>query len=517
MALFELEPRVEAKLRDSKLLKNLNKKKSSSNRKKSSSAILDIIYTIREDVEQNLGEYKDKYQIIMKEQDLDEYINKANEIGYLSIDTETTGLNPLVCKIAGLCFYSPGLKPAYIPINHEDYITGERYDEQITEQIVKPYLEKIKAKIIMFNAVFDIRVIRNAIGVNLTCYWDCLVAAKLMNENETRNTLKILHERHVSSRDKASKSFGDFFGNIIFTRVPIDCAYLYAANDALITFELFEFQNAVLNPEVRKILGKEERQDLTDIYNLLMNIEMPVVDVICDMEDTGIDVDLDYIVNYLSPKYHKIADEKMKICYDEIEKYRNQIEDYKRRKPNNKLQEPINLDSPTQLSILLYEIMRLESPDKLKPRGTGEDILIRLNLPFTDALLDYRGAQKLLRTYIDKMPETILEDGRVHCKFNALGAKTGRFSSSDPNMQNIPSKNSEIRKMFIGGIETREVESQDNIYVFDKCEEVQLSNKDWVFVELLKPGDKLQNNLTVINVKFDSNLTDKVFIRVKND
>ena len=106
--------------------------------------------------------------------------------------------------------------------------------------------------------------------------------------------------------------------------------------------------------------------------------------------------------------------------------------------PDNKLSEPISLSSPAQLAILFYDILGLESPDKKAPRGTGEDILKHFaqgkEKNLCEAILGMRNVEKLLGTYIDKMPEIALEDGRVHASYNQYGAKTGRFSSQDPKL-----------------------------------------------------------------------------------
>ena len=113
----------------------------------------------------------------------------------------------------------------------------------------------------------------------------------------------------------------------------------------------------------------------------------------------------------------------------------------------HKLSDPISINSPTQLATLLYDIIKVNSVDKKKPRGTGEEILVKIDIPLCKAILNYRGIAKLLSTYIDKMPEVLnTNTGRIHCSFNQIGADTGRFSSSEPNMQNIPSHNTDIRK-----------------------------------------------------------------------
>ena len=178
---------VTSKLNDIELAKKAKEAKKSANKK--SNSIIDTIERIRQDVELHLGEYKDQYQCIRDIDTFIDYIDKANTFGTIAIDTETTGLDPLEDRIVGLCLYFPGEKVTYVPINHEDYISGTRIDNQLTEADIKPILEKLTAKIIMHNAQFDIRVIKNTIGVKLKCYWDTQQAATLLNEN---NKLKLI-------------------------------------------------------------------------------------------------------------------------------------------------------------------------------------------------------------------------------------------------------------------------------------------------------------------------------------
>ena len=158
------------------------------------------------------------------------------------------------------------------------------------------------------------------------------------------------------------------------------------------------------------------------------------------------------ICDKLLEKYTNIRKERLEQANKAISMYKEQIDEYKMKNPNNKLSDPISLSSPTQLAILFYDILKLESPDKKSPRGTGEEILKHFakgkEKNLCEAILGMRNVDKLLNTYIQKMPNIALKDGRIHASFNQYGAKTGRFSSSDPNLQNIPSHNKEIRQMF---------------------------------------------------------------------
>ena len=151
-------------------------------------------------VDANLGKYIDEYIVIRDINELKNYINKCLENKIISIDTETTGLDPMLDKLVGICIYTPSMKPAYIPINHTSYILGTRSDGQLTEQEVKPLFKQLEndaIKVIMFNAKFDIRVLRNQVGVYLKAYWDGYLAARCLNENEEHTSLKKLHKKYV--------------------------------------------------------------------------------------------------------------------------------------------------------------------------------------------------------------------------------------------------------------------------------------------------------------------------------
>jgi len=503
LALFDIPDRIMTPSQDKLLLERLRIKKSSSKSK----GLIDIINEIIQDVETNLGEYKQQFKVLTTKEEVEEYICKANANGVIAIDSETTGLNPLTAKIVGLCLYTPNEKPVYVPINHLDYISLERLNNQISETEIKNILDKLTAKVIMFNAAFDVRVLRHTLNVYLKCWWDCAIAARLMNENEKTNKLKPLHSKYVLNGNKDAKSFNELF-TISFDLIPIQYAYLYAANDALITYQLYEFQAKYLNPN--------SRPDLADIYHLFMDIEMPVVEVVCNMEDTGVQIDEEYIHNYLMPKYHKLQEDCLAECYKELLPYQEKIDIMRKRNPHWKLSNPINLKSTSQMEILLYKILEYTPPetqdDKVK---VDEAALSSIDTPFTRAVLKYRSVEKLLSTYIDNIPD-ILINGRIHCNYNQLGAKTGRFSSNNPNLQNIPSRNKDIRKMFIGGLDYREVDSTDGVYSFDKTEEIQLVNGEWVFVENIKQGDITEDGV-VTSVKIEDGKKGKVYIKINID
>lgn len=390
---------------------------------------------------QKLANHKDDYILIREPDQLYEYMKEMKQVGEGALDTETTGLNPLLVDIVGGCIYTPGQKAAYIPINHKSYITGVRTKEQMNEETVSKIMKEFYKDIrwIFHNAKYDIRVCRKTLGIDFKPYWDTMLAAYCIDEEESHR-LKDLHLKYCNSKDTESLTFDALFKGVTFDMIPISTAYLYAAGDAIKTYELMKYQQTLLN-----------RRVLTGPYNVFQNIEMPLISVVADMEDRGVCLDFDVCKN-LHEKYHKIREERQKQADEAIAMYKDEIDNYKMKNLSHKLSDPISLTSPTQLAILFYDILGLTSPDKNKPRGTGEDILKHFaqgkEKNLCEAILGMRNVEKLLGTYIDKMPEIALDDGRVHASYNQYGAKTGRFSSSDPNLQNIPSHNKEIRQMF---------------------------------------------------------------------
>ena len=213
--------------------------------------LLGQISQINSTVERNLGKFKDDYKIITTAERLNQYFCACAENNVISIDTETTGLDPILDKIVGLCIYTPNQKAAYVPINHVSYVTGVRVDNQLTEEEVAKELNWLVVRsapdIIMFNAKFDMRVIRNQLGVkDIYCTWDAYLAGRLMNENEESKGLKALHKKYVLDGKEDEFSFDALFKGITADKIPINTFYLYAAHDAIITYELYQYQKQYL-------------------------------------------------------------------------------------------------------------------------------------------------------------------------------------------------------------------------------------------------------------------------------
>lgn len=408
---------------------------------KGGKSVYDRISTIVAVVNTKLGKYMDRYELLRDEEAVRAYFDDIIKYGKGAIDTETDSLDPITTTLAGVCLYVPGRKAAYIPMHHVSYVTGVQSANQVEDKVVRECLQKCEdanVKWVFHNAKFDIRVCRNQLGVELTAWWDTQLAASCLNENESHR-LKDLHLKYCKSDDAEALTYEKLFEGIPFTYIPITIGYLYAAGDGVKTWELMEFQQKYLTEE--KLPGP---------YFIFRNVEMPTISVVAAMEDRGICLDMQF-ASELSVKYNEQMKEREARIYEVLDMYKAEIDAYRQANPNNILSDPIGIGSPKQLAIVLYDILGLVSPDKEKPRGTGEEILSRLDTPLSKAILDYRETAKLLSTYVDKMPGIVNpKTGKIHCSFHQYGAATGRFSSSDPNMQNIPSHNKEIRKMFRG-------------------------------------------------------------------
>ncbi len=441
MPLFEIKSN---KPTDKELLqKSRIRSKPITTASKSSGNIVNKIKMIVAKVETALGKYEDETLIIQDEETLHSYIDKCIANNICGIDTETTGLDPLLDELVGVCIYTPDEKTTYIPINHVSYVTGQKVKNQLSLEVVGKELSRLKeasTDIDMFNASFDIRFLKHHTGTRLKCTWDAYLASRCLNENEPNKGLKKLHQKYILRGKEDAFKFDELFKGVDFRMIPIKTAALYAAHDPKITWEYAEYQRNIF----------ATRENLKDIEWIFKNIEMPVIDVVVDMEDIGVEFDMEYNEE-LKEKYHAILDSKLSDFQKAYHMYDEEIASYAGK---TKFDEPINISSVPQLQALLYDVIGLKGPKDKKTgeysRSTSEESLkVNKDNAVVKAILEYRSFATLVSTFIDKLPNCVNpKDGRIHCKFNQYGADTGRFSSQDPNMQNIPSHNKDIRKMF---------------------------------------------------------------------
>ena len=475
---------------------------------------------ITENVYKILGRYANDTQVIKTREEFHSYIQAAISNGIISIDTETNNsLDPITCKIMGLCLYTPNMKNAYIPINHINPVTQERLDWQMTEEDVYEELNYLgDTFVVTHNGKFDYKVIKCTCGFKIRLDWDTLVGAKCLDENERSAGLK---QQYIEKIDSSVEKYSidHLFEKVEYAVVDPQVFALYAATDSYMTYKLYEWQKKQF-----------ELADNKRVYNMFLKVEMPLVEVIAEMELQGMEVDQEY-GKLLSAKYHKQLDNIDNKLNEELDKLKPSIEAWrltedanyaaKGKTKSEQLTEPINLGSPTQLAILIYDIMKAPVIDKEKPRSTGEDVIKaigdKMHTPFFELLLKRRELVKLLSTYIDAIPELAKRwpDGRVRTHFNQYGAATGRLSSSDPiNFQNIPSHNKEIRMLFKATTKYGQVdEYEDKVFKVSEICDVE-TDKGWTRVSELLPGMTVkcgEENLVITSI---SNQDDYYIIHV---
>lgn len=409
---------------------------------------------INSEVVRILGHYKDNTEVIKTKTQLHDYISDAISNGIIAVDTETNNsLDTITCKLMGGCIYTPNRKNAYIPINHTD-LNDNRLDWQLTEKDIYEEFSRLDGiDIITHNGKFDYEVLYTTTGWKMPITWDTMIGCKLLDENEPAG----LKGQYISKIDNSQEKYSiDHLFTVPYNYVDPDIFALYAATDSFMTHKLYEYQ--------KKEFEKAENKD---IYNLLKTIEIPIISVVAEMELRGIEVDCEY-AEKISKIYHERSEEVQSRIDKELEKLEPTIRAWRNTKEanvrppaknasgygkskNEQLASPVELSSPTQMAILLYDVLKVGIIDKKNPRGTGADILEELSkkVPICKLLVEKRGVDILINTFIDKMPSLVKEKtGRLHANFNTYGADTGRFSSSDPNLQNIPSHAKDIRLIF---------------------------------------------------------------------
>ena len=401
-------------------------------------------YEIEEANKKVLQYFKDSPAILIttKEQ-LHEYVFKAAETGYCAIDTETTGKDVVHDTIVGFSLYYPGGVECYIPCKHIIPIFETPYKDQLSYEDVGAELYHLvlaNTKMILANAVFDLALIYKDFKVDMIpiFYYDVIQAWRCLKENEEDNGLKDLYAKYPMKGQGDPMKFSDFFSPKLFPYSKPQIAKLYAANDAKITFDLFKWQL----PYVTKSHPKCQKNHLQRIADLVWNIEMPMIRVCALMHRYGVYFDPD-TSRVLKPRYHKKYDKEfdaLAAMVDEIMSTGDILTIQKSPFRSGKDFNPSG--SSPHIKYLLNNFMgyQVDSTDK--------DVLKKLNIPVTDQVLKVRSFGVLIKSFVDKLPNTVGADGRVHATFNSIGASTGRFSCKDPNMQNIPSHAPDIRHQF---------------------------------------------------------------------
>ncbi len=364
------------------------------------------------------------YETILTNAQLDDWLNKISTAALVCFDTETTSLDPMTAKIVGMSFSVEAGSAAYLPLKHDYFDAPSQLNFDETLAKVKPILENSAIKKVGQNLKYDQHVLANH-NIQLNGIEHDTLLQSYVFESHKSHGMDALSERHLGIKTITFEEVaGKGAKQVSFNQVTVEVAAEYAAEDADITLQLHEAMYPQVAADVK----------LDYIYS---QIEMPVSNILFTIERNGVLID----ANMLNAQSNEIG---LKLVALENQAY-------------ELAGQPFNLGSPKQLQEILFGKLGIK-PLKKTPSGTpstDEDVLqeLALDYPLPKVLLEYRGLAKLKSTYSDKLPRMINPNtGRVHTSYNQAVAITGRLASSDPNLQNIPVRTQEgrrIREAFI--------------------------------------------------------------------
>ena len=364
------------------------------------------------------------YECVLTEAQLDAWLARLDAAELSAIDTETTSLDPLTAQIVGLSFSCVAGHAAYMPLRHVYPGAPDQLDFDAAIAKLRPWLEDPRKKKLGQNIKYDLHVFANH-GIRVRGYVHDTLLQSYVLESHQRHDMESLATRHLGAKTVAYEDVaGKGATQIGFDQVSIDTATNYSAEDSDVTLQLHH----ALYPQIA------EDAQLNRVY---ADIEMPTTHVLLTIERNGVLID-----GALLEKQSGELGQKML----ELE-----------ARAHEEAGQPFNLGSPKQLAEILFDKKGIK-PLKKTPGGapsTDEETLEKLALdyPLPKIILDYRGVSKLKSTYTDKLPRMVnARTGRVHTNYGQAVAVTGRLSSNDPNLQNIPVRTAEgrrIREAFI--------------------------------------------------------------------
>ena len=365
-------------------------------------------------------ETKREYETVLDKARLDHWIKKLSASELFAFDTETNSLNYINARVVGVSVSVTAGEAAYIPFAHQYEDAPTQLSESDVLGAFKPLLEDPQLKKIGQNLKYDKHVIANH-GIELKGIGgDTMLMSYVLNSTSSRHDMDTLAATYLN---ETTIKFEDVAGKgakqITFDQVDLEVAGPYAAEDADITLRLYHVLAAKLSA-------------VAPLEKLYREIELPLLDVICDIEQTGAFIDGAILLKQsaeLGKRLEELAQEAYELAGEEF-----------------------NLGSPKQLQTILFEKLSLPVIKKT-PKGqpsTAEPILqqLALDYPLPKVIMEYRGLSKLKSTYTDRLPEQInAKTGRVHTSYHQAVTATGRLSSSDPNLQNIPIRTAEGRRV----------------------------------------------------------------------
>ena len=366
-----------------------------------------------------------EYETVLTRSRLDEWLQRLEQAGEFAFDTETTSLDYTEARIVGVSFAVSAGEAAYVPLAHDYPDAPQQLDRDEVLSLLRPLLESKEYGKIGHNLKYDRNVLANHNIILDGVRFDTMLESYVLESTATRHDMDSVAQKYLGHTTiKYEDVAGKGARQLTFNEVPLETAAPYAAEDADVTLRLHE----AMWPKLAAAPG------LQWIYD---EIEAPLITVLSDMEQTGVAVDS----GLLAIQSRELA---ARIAGIEQEAHRE-------------AGQPFNLGSPKQIQALLFDALKLPVRAKT-PKGapsTAESVLqeLALDYPLPRLILDYRAASKLKSTYTDKLPQQVSRTtGRVHTSYHQAVAATGRLSSSDPNLQNIPIRSEEgrrIRQAFI--------------------------------------------------------------------
>ncbi len=367
-----------------------------------------------------------RYETILDWDTFDHWMAQIEAAELVALDTETTSIDPMLAKLVGVSIsIVPGLA-CYIPVGHRGPDQVLQLPKQEVLARLRPWLENTAAAKLLHNAKYDTHVFANE-GVDLAGIAEDTMLQAYVLESHKRVNLQELGQRWLG---RTGTTFEDLCGKgakqICFDEVDVDKASYYASEDADFTLQL----HRVLRPQVASDPGLES------IYEL----EIKASRVLTVIERNGVGID----AHVLAMQSHEIGQQLLAL----------------ENKAYELAGQPFNLNSPKQLGEILFQQMKLPVIRKTASGtpSTDEDVLSKLarDYPLPELLLEYRGLAKLKSTYTDKLPKMINPaTGRVHTRYSQAAVITGRLASSDPNLQNIPVRNPEGRRVRTAFVATK--------------------------------------------------------------
>ena len=362
-----------------------------------------------------------EYETVLDQRALDSWLEKLSAAGLFAFDTETTSLDYMQARIVGVSFAVEPGRAAYVPLAHVYPGAPDQLDRDATLAALKPLLEDPQRKKVGQNLKYDMSVLANH-GIHLRgIRFDTMLESYVLNAGGGRHDMDSLAERHLGHK---TIHFEDIAGKgakqLTFDQVPLEQAGPYAAEDADVTLRLHQ----ALWPQL---------QQAPSLCRVFDDIEVPLVSVLSRIERTGVRLDSAMLAaqsQELAKRMHELEQQAYAIAGRSF-----------------------NMGSPKQIGQIFFEELELPVIAKT-PKGapsTAESVLQELadqghELP--QVILQHRGLSKLKSTYTDKLPELVNHDtGRLHTSYHQAVAATGRLSSSDPNLQNIPVRSDEGRRI----------------------------------------------------------------------